>query len=431
MTKEDEKSQLSLINLVYDLFDSETNNSANIIKSKPNYDSIETLLNSVHERLIDNIYCERGAIYAFDIIDENNDRNIRSVNLDLYDGLAGYAMYLLYYGIVRKDLKSIKLSEQICFECYNRIKLFKEIEIGAFKGISGILYVISHVYSYTKTPELLDLAEKIIRVVNIKIKRDDKKIHFDIIFGISGSILSLASVYKVNKSKQVYNCIKKLAKLLVSRVVRDKNGIGWKFYTKNPLTGYSHGNSGSIHALFKAYEITKITQFKDIAIEALEYERNNFDTTEANWKDLRFEDGNNRNGYNWCNGAMGIGLQRIELKKYFTDGYIDNEIKTALNSTLKFGFGMNNCLCHGNFGNIELPLTYSLSNDNELKIKESMKKLKTYLFNYILKNGIVCSHGSIFPSLSFMTGEIGVLYQILRLDFPSVVPNILLLEEPK
>jgi type 2 lantibiotic biosynthesis protein LanM len=429
LNKKNKKPQLDLIDLSYDLFETETKNPTYISKNIANFNSSENLLQNIHNRLLGKIYFENDSIYAFDIADENNNRNIKSVSIDLYDGFSGIALYFFYFGVVKKDARSIKLSKQICQECFDRIKNLKEIEIGAFKGVAGIIYLISHIYSYSKSKELLIMAKEIIKLINAKIKQSEKELHFDVIFGISGSILSLASLYKVDKSKIVYDCIKKLAHILLSKVDISKNGLGWKYYTEVPLTGYSHGNSGTIHALLKAYEITKIERVKEIALEALKYERNHFDIKSSNWKDLRFADGDGRNGYNWCNGSMGIGLQRMELKKHIQDDLIDSEIETALTSTYNYGFGDNNCLCHGNFGNIELFLTYSLVNKNELKPKETLKKIKSHLFDNILKKGINSST-SFLPSLSFMTGEVGVLYQSLRLDFPELVPNILLLEEP-
>ena len=57
---------------------------------------------------------------------------------------------------------------------------------------------------------------------------------------------------------------------------------------------------------------------------------------------------------NWCKGAVGIGIQRLRFYNITRYHFTLDDYHKALDSLLFYGYKNDNCLCHGNFGNIEL-----------------------------------------------------------------------------
>lgn len=101
------------------------------------------------------------------------------------------------------------------------------------------------------------------------------------------------------------------------------------------------------------------------------------------------------------------------------------DIKNAIETSLKFGFGRSHCLCHGDLGNIEiLNLASDILGDTEIKDKCNvyMQYILNDLKEDIWKCGIPYKY-----SPGMMVGLSGIGYGLLKLYSPNL-PSILVLE---
>jgi len=111
------------------------------------------------------------------------------------------------------------------------------------------------------------------------------------------------------------------------------------------------------------------------------------------------------------------------------DPVILDEVKTAIGTTIREGFGYSHSLCHGDLGNLDLLLEAGRKlQDPELSAKTM--DIAGAILASIEANGWLCgaSLGVEVPGL--MTGLAGIGYELLRLAEPERVPSVLVLDPP-
>ena len=131
----------------------------------------------------------------------------------------------------------------------------------------------------------------------------------------------------------------------------------------------------------------------------------------------------------WCYGAPGIGLARLASLEYIDDAAIRAEIDAALQTTLTEGFSMNHSLCHGDMGNLEMPLTV-IQLLNNTGYCEPLERLACMLLDSIDTQGWCCGIPSSVETPGLMLGLSGIGYALLRLAAPERVPSVLTFAAP-
>ena len=131
------------------------------------------------------------------------------------------------------------------------------------------------------------------------------------------------------------------------------------------LTGFGHGAAGIAWALLHLAATTPDQRFRDEALRGISYERQLFSLAAGNWPDLRkvptkSSEYSEQSAFMtaWCHGAVGIGLARLDTRAWL-DGIADDEIRIALRTTIREGFGDNDSLCHGAMGNLSVAMRKS------------------------------------------------------------------------
>ena len=214
---------------------------------------------------------------------------------------------------------------------------------------------------------------------------------------------------------------------------RNDGSVCWRYSNFQGLCGISHGGAGFAWSLIRAWNVTKDDVFREIAIQALDYERSLFDESEGNWPDLQEYDGYRSNRHRfmstWCHGAPGICLSRAGISTIEELPGITDEIHLALQKTKKTKLRAHH-LCCGEMGLCEVLLeTGRRLNDEQviftgrqrvIRILDAAKEAGGYLLNPILPpNANV---------LGLMRGISGVGYGLLRYaDESSNLPVVLLL----
>jgi len=203
-----------------------------------------------------------------------------------------------------------------------------------------------------------------------------------------------------------------------------------------PLAGFSHGAAGIAWALLKAADICNNPVYRDVAQQALAYERSLFVAGAGNWADLRSGAGDASPAghaaamHAWCHGAPGIGLARLAMLEQMDDAQVRDEIKLALHSTTAHGFGGGHCLCHGDLGNVDLLVKAATALKDEQWLAEARRLTGSILTDQAAR-GWRCGVPGGVETPGLMVGLAGIGYELLRLADPRAIPSILLLEPPQ
>jgi len=362
--------------------------------------------------------------------------SILPLTLDLYDGLPGVTLFLAYLGVTTGDDRYTRLAQESCTamlqkleECRSSIKV-----IGGFCGWGGIIYTLTHLGTLWQMPGFLAQADSMVDNLSTLIDDDE---HLDVVSGAAGCIASLIGLHQQMKSERALLAAVKCGEHLILRGERTENGIGWTIPQQHtPLSGFAHGAAGVAWSLLKLAALAGRAEFQAAALAGIAHERTLFSPETGNWQDLRIpasgtsspEDGGKQFMTAWCHGASGIGLARMSTLSQLDDSETRQEIHTALNTTLKDGFGHNHSLCHGDVGNLEIlwragELLNSSWNVEAYRIASNVVKsvaLQKYQCGTPLK----------VESPGLMTGTAGIGYGLLRLAEPMRVPSVLTLEPP-
>ena len=189
--------------------------------------------------------------------------------------------------------------------------------------------------------------------------------------------------------------------------------------------------------LLRLAKVSGEERFRQGAITAMEYERRVFSPEDLNWPDFRVDTTQEKENaasessdmLAWCHGAPGIGLARLASLPYCDDAVIRAEIETALKTTLRWGFGLNHSLCHGDLGNLETILTAARTlGDTHYQAEVELKARA--LLDSIEQDGWKTGIPLGIESPGLMTGIAGIGYELLRLAAPDQVPSVLILEPP-
>jgi lantibiotic modifying enzyme len=104
-------------------------------------------------------------------------------------------------------------------------------------------------------------------------------------------------------------------------------------------------------------------------------------------------------------------------------------VGAALHTTLERGFGQTHCLCHGDFGNLELILQASRASHLP-SAGIDFDTLTAMILDSVERHGWQCGGppGVVLPGL--MLGVAGIGYELLRIAEPAFVPSVLTLAPP-
>ena len=179
-------------------------------------------------------------------------------------------------------------------------------------------------------------------------------------------------------------------------------------------------------------------RFRQIALQALTYERSQLLPDVGNWPDFRIfdqsarqetSDGSPKTMLAWCHGAPGIGLSRLACLQHIEDADIRVDLEVALNTTDGRGFGANHSLCHGDLGNLELLLQADQLLDDG-RWRRRCDELAVGILKSMADHRWICGVPSGVETPGLMTGLAGIGYGLLRLACPGRVPSLLTLAPP-
>ncbi|MEV5751730.1 type 2 lanthipeptide synthetase LanM family protein [Actinoallomurus sp. NPDC052308] len=350
---------------------------------------------------------------------------------DLYLGSAGVAFFLAHLHEADPRPEFRRAAERALAHALDTRGRGR---IGAFAGLGGLVYLLTHLHRLWGDRALLDRAVHLADETADLIEQDR---HLDVFHGVAGLIpvfLGLADATGGHGLEQAHRC----AAHLLRHARADGDTLSWPSPDPHTvaadLTGLSHGAGGIGWALIMLGCRDDRSGYVDAGRRAFAYEARHFDHDEQDWYDLRrIPGGRLRNGRHyanaWCNGAAGIGMTRIHSWALLgkRDDAMLHEARQALTATMR-GFPrlQNDSLCHGRSGNAELFLRFAELAEEPAFRMEANVQAQAQWRN--LEDARPGPESGFFPGL--MLGLAGFGMHFLRLARPESTPSVLLLDPP-
>ncbi|MFC9541433.1 type 2 lanthipeptide synthetase LanM family protein [Lysinibacillus sp. NPDC056959] len=348
---------------------------------------------------------------------DENGWNVMPMSINLYDGLAGIA---LFFSQLYKETKQEKYKVVAQAAIESAFQTFKQPQglISAFFGECSLLYTLHKMKENDPNPKYEEKIKKIQSKILEEVKNDAE---LDFLSGSAG-IISLASTLYEETKEEIYKEIIKVyvQHLLSNSDIKDGKRVWINRHVNTRLGGLSHGTSGIGLALYAAGKALNDQSLIEFSHEALEYEKELF-VQGKGWKDLRSKDLQYKHA--WTHGTTGIGIVHVlnDNKKY-TD-VIQNAF-TVLEAQAK---KQNNSLKDGNLGDSELYLLAGQKlEDDQLKDK-ALSLVNESLNNIFEKSSYGVENVFDFEAKGLFNGVAGIGYQLLRMNNPDEVPSILTL----
>jgi type 2 lantibiotic biosynthesis protein LanM len=376
-----------------------------------------------------------GAEAAWIGLTQFGDRHwqLTPLGSDLYDGVSGVAMFLGYLAVATGEERYAVLARAGLRAVRLELERFPEAvtSIGGFGGLGGTIHTLAHLSALWHDGELLEEARAAVDRLPVLVERDEQ---LDVIGGAAGCIGILLSLQRHASSPSVLAVARQCGDRLLATAKPAEQGSGWLTMVakERPYSGFSHGAAGIAWALLRLADATGEERFRCAGLQGIAYERTLFSPEQGNWWDLRYgTDVTSRVcSAAWCHGAPGIGLSRLDLLGCLDDDVVRSEIGAAIEATVRFGFGDNHSLCHGDLGNLEL-LASAARSLGDPALRTMVASAARAILDDVRVTGWRCGNPMRVESPGLMTGLAGIGYGLLRLADPELIPSILLLEPPR
>ena len=360
------------------------------------------------------------------------------VSNTLYEGQLGNTLFLACYASQYNDPIAQQLTDKSLAFILKGLN-DKEVSIGAFDGLSGYLYVLSHAFALTKILPVNNDYLKCVNSIKPRLKSliaQDKGL--DIISGAAGCLLSCLSAYKAFDDIECLDLATLCGDHLLDTAQTETVGCSWLINgQEKALSGFSHGASGISYALTALYKITGNKSYFIAAKQGIAFENSLFSKKYGNWKDNRGFVGDST-AYStsaWCHGGAGILFSRLAMLPLLPKGseeYIQfsADIKISIQGVVKQGFNLNHSLCHGTVGNLVIlkkALQYMPDAALQSKLDAEIKRLEADISSIA---DIKCATPLEIHDPGFMIGLSGIGWGYLYLKSTLQLPCLLSLDMP-
>jgi hypothetical protein len=281
---------------------------------------------------------------------------------DLYDGVAGIALFLADLYQITGDPRTRETAAAAIRQALHCLHDSPTASaLGLYAGWLGVAAAAVRVGAAIAAPEL---SEQGAAAATRVMREYDGRSGHDLVSGRAGGLLASLALARAHRGPSFLAFAVHLGDELLDAADKDTSGWSWPsqpFAHHRNLVGFSHGASGIALALLELFVAVGNPKYREAAERALDYEAAWFDVEAGNWPDLRAQ---TRRGKGpgtfltaWCHGAPGIALSRAHAFAVLGARRYAREAETALATTaaaiahcLESGTG-NFLLCHGVAGN--------------------------------------------------------------------------------
>ncbi|WP_077853280.1 DUF4135 domain-containing protein [Clostridium felsineum] len=411
LNKEDLKRQLYFLDIRF--------SGVKISKTKINFSF------SDKKETIDRSYCismandfgehmiKRGIIGVKDFVtsrtwistvsDEKSESySLSPLGYSLMDGSSGIALFFAYLGCVtgKEYFKTVAIeSIQNSINHINNLNNNDNVNIGAYRGIAGEIYVIWNIYKITHNMHLEDVIENGIQSLYILVQKSKE---VDISNGICGVLGVLINIYKDKCiSDKLHNMVLNLINLCSELVIKRMN------YKKLELNSVFL-NDSILFILAKLLETTGDERLKKYIKEILSIQKLKHSDHFGKW-DIRM--------------LMTLMGRTILKKINFEYENIDDEIEEFTNYIIKNGFGNSISYCNEIWCIGALKYTSTILKDEKLKnsciktfndfVWKEIRPLINKEINYANEN------------IALLNGVVGLAYSLIKMSNEEYIPSIL------
>jgi lantibiotic modifying enzyme len=344
----------------------------------------------------------------------------------LYDGLSGIALSFLYLGHVLNNRTYTDMAHAALNEALSLVpKRAAKSSLGAFDGLGGLIYALSHASACSGDPKWLGAAKQVAHSALDRINEEDQ---LDVVSGHAGFIACLVALLSLDRDTSIVRIAKASANALVN-ALHDLDDL--EAHTRFRDVNFAHGRAGIGWALLILDRVCGDPAYRTLGRDLILQDLNS-------WRPELFKSTlsasllapveNGEDHLAWCSGPLGIILSLISYNE--TVGTIST---AAIARALIKGLRPSACkgrlaLCHGDLGNVELILEATRRGilDNPSPFTEFRQHIVDRLRSDSCKQDLSVALDC--PGL--MTGHAGVIYGLLRASFPEDVPSVLVLEPP-
>lgn len=293
---------------------------------------------------------------------------------------------------------------------------------GAFSGTGARVFGRLLVWAASGDRRLLAEASALMRALEHRVN-----IRADIVSGAAGLIRVALRLHTLTGDPRLLEQTVAWGDELIAMAIPLETGLGWTTVSSAPSTGFAHGAAGIGSTLLHLYHRVNHDRFRRAGFDALQFERSLIRADQTNRQQTN--DGSTPNAPTicaWCYGAAGIGMSRWTLPRDCWGPEEQRDACLAL-AALHTTTYTNDCLCHGEFGRIELLLNAGVRFKRRSLIGEARRRALTMVRT---REGdpqqwrVRVGREQRF-SYGLMTGLSGIGYQLLRCVRPGAVPSIL------
>lgn len=348
---------------------------------------------------------------------------------DLYGGMPGEILFYSQLAQVSGVYEHLNLAQKALRHLKQRLRESGSAiqAIGFYVGWGSVVHLMTALAQLESDYQHLDDIETLLADSKFEdLITNDR--NFSLIKGAAGFMLACSDLHIASGSPRALQLAQACADHLIAHRWAGSEHHAWRVSSAVPLSGLAHGASGFAMAFARLHEATGDPHHRDVCLSALEYERTLFHLKSGNWQDCRDFVIREYGDAPWCSvawahGAPGIGLARLALLRAGIDiPQIRKELDLAVRTTITSGFDGNDSLIFGNFGNLELLVSY-----NECFGQDALPELPALvsrMLERVEQEGLRLSAPTAFP-IGLMGGATGIAYQCLRLARMHDVPSLL------
>jgi type 2 lantibiotic biosynthesis protein LanM len=358
---------------------------------------------------------------------------------NLYSGHAGLALFFGYLAHLKRSKRWANLAHATL-----RLETpqpdFSFQNLGLLSGLGGRIYTLTHLAILQRDEGLWQEAKRLVHMATPLMAADQQ---YDVTDGTAGFLLAMVALLACaspDEAASLGPIAQQAGNHLVTHARPMPCGVGWSTSPEQvPLAGFSHGTAGIALALARLARALGEMRYLEMARAALSYEDSLFDPARKNWRDERIPRETDTLADDraftaaWCHGAPGIGLARLRLQPLMPEAdtaWLERSVDAAVEGTLESGFGYNDSLCHGDFGNLEFLSEASRARSCTSSMKQ-VQGIAHQLIDIGQREGWRSGLAIDQPTLGLMTGLAGTGYALLRLYDPQAVPSVLAVDPPQ
>lgn len=283
---------------------------------------------------------------------ESERLTVRPADSSLYVGTLGIALFAGTLFRVTGEATYRQFARDITEPVAQAVREGRSLpslnDHGGATGVGGVAYGLATVGDLVESSSIRNSARAVADTVTTSFVDSDTT--YDVVGGAAGTALGLLGAYDRTGDDALLAAAAECGDhLLDDRVETAADARAWETLpASQPLCGFAHGTAGIAYALARLGDTTDDPRYTDAALEAVEYESAQYDSSLDNWPDFRPDSGR-RDLDQWCHGRSGIGLARLGTLRHVDDGTVRRDFERALGG-IQPTLSQYDHLCCGNAG---------------------------------------------------------------------------------